>query len=214
MTRGLMPDAGVEPFFQALAKAWPHPQSDLVWRDPFTLLVAVVLSAQSTDKGVNRVTPALFEAAPDPAAMVRLGEEGVRDHIRTLGLFRAKARHLVQLSRKLLDQFDGQVPCTRKDLESLPGVGRKTANVVLNVAFDEPVIPVDTHIFRVACRTGLAPGSSVRTVEDTLMARVPEVWKLQAHHLLILHGRYTCKARKPLCATCPVRTLCREYTEG
>lgn len=205
----LMSLAQIERFFQALADHRPEPRTELMYHDPFTLLVAVVLSAQSTDKGVNKVTASLFQVAPTPHHMKVLGEEKIREHIKTLGLYKNKARHIYQLSCMLLDRFQGQVPHSREALESLPGVGRKTANVVLNVAFGEPTIPVDTHIFRVACRTGLAPAPNVRAVEKALMERVPDAWKPHAHHWLVLHGRYTCKARKPLCLLCPVRDVCQ-----
>jgi endonuclease-3 len=175
-----------------------------------------VLSAQATDVGVNKATKALFQIADSPARMAALGEETIRDHIKTIGLFNTKAKNVLKLSEILVAQHGGQVPRDREALEALPGVGRKTANVVLNVAFGEPTIAVDTHIFRVGNRTGLAPGKTPRAVEDGLMKRVPASWRLHAHHWLILHGRYTCKARKPDCPTCSVAEFCRykAKTEG
>ena len=193
----------------ALQAANPHARSELAFADPFTLLIAVVLSAQTTDAGVNRATPGLFAAAADPAAMVRLGVEGVGRHIRTLGLWQGKARNVVELSRLLLERHGGAVPADREALEALPGVGRKTANVVLNVAFGQPTMAVDTHVFRVANRTGLAPGGNPRAVEDGLIRRVPKEFLLGAHHWLILHGRYVCKARLPECWRCVVVPWCR-----
>jgi endonuclease-3 len=190
----------------------PHPKGELDYSSPFTLLVAVVLSAQATDVGVNRATKGLFAAASTPQAMVALGEEGVREKIRTIGLFRAKAKNVVALSRKLIAEFGGEVPRTREGLESLPGVGRKTANVVLNIAFGEKTIAVDTHLFRVSNRIPLARGATPEAVERGLLAIVPDEYLLHAHHWLILHGRYICKARKPLCLICPIADLC-EYPE-
>lgn len=187
----------------------PEPQGELEHSDPFTLLVAVVLSAQATDAGVNKATRGLFAAASTPAAMVALGEEGVAGHIRTLGLYRGKAKNVVELSRLLLERHGGTVPQDRAALEALPGVGRKTANVVLNIAFGHPTIAVDTHLFRVANRTGLAPGATPLEVEEKLEARIPGRFKLHAHHWLILHGRYICKALRPDCPICPINDLCR-----
>jgi endonuclease III len=198
----------VAAFFERLAASNPAPATELRYQDPFTLLVAVVLSAQATDVGVNKVTRRLFELAPTPQAMVALGEEGIREEIKSLGLFRNKAKNVHSLARILVERYGGQVPKDRETLESLPGVGRKTANVVLNEAFGEPTIAVDTHIFRVANRTGLAPGGTVREVEDRLLEIVPERYRKGAHHWLILHGRYICKARRPDCHKCPVRDLC------
>ncbi len=195
--------------FSRFEKQNPEPQGELDHSDAYTLLVAVVLSAQATDVGVNKATKGLFAAASIPAAMVALGEERVADYIRTLGLFRGKARNVVELSRLLLERHGGQVPCDRTALEALPGVGRKTANVVLNIAFGVPTIAVDTHLFRLANRTGLAPGATPLAVEEGLEARVPERFKLHAHHWLILHGRYICKARQPECARCIIEDLCR-----
>lgn len=189
-------------FITALAEANPNAESELVFTDTFTLLVAVVLSAQATDKSVNKVTGGLFHDAPDPAAMIRLGEDGIAAHIRTIGLWRAKARNVFLLSRKLVTDHQGEVPSDRASLEALPGVGRKTANVVLNVAFGESAMAVDTHIFRIGNRTGLAPGKTTRQVEDGLISRIPPDMLRPAHHWLILHGRYICKARSPECWRC------------
>ncbi len=196
-------------FFKALAAADPEPRTELRYRDPFTLLVAVVLSAQATDVGVNRATAELFAHARTPEDFLRLGEEGIRRYIRSLGLYRNKAKNLVALSRILLERHGGRVPHDREALERLPGVGRKTANVVLNEAFGEPTIAVDTHVFRVCNRTGLAPGRTPREVEATLQRVVPDRFRRGAHHWLILLGRYICKARRPECWRCPVREICR-----
>ncbi len=204
-----MKKAETDEFFRRLAKANPAPSSELEYASPYTLLVAVVLSAQATDEGVNKATPALFAAADTPAKMVALGEKRVRGHVKSIGLFNAKAKNIVRLSQILIDQHGGEVPRQRAALEALPGVGRKTANVVLNTAFGEPTIAVDTHVFRVANRTGLAPAKTPLAVEQKLLKAVPDRWKQHAHHWLILHGRYTCKARKPDCPTCPVADLCR-----
>lgn len=200
--------AAIDEFFRRLSEANPEPKTELEYSNPYTLLVAVVLSAQATDVGVNKATRALFEKADNPAAMVALGEAVVRDHIKTIGLYKNKAANTIKLSEILLAKHGGEVPRRREDLEELPGVGRKTANVVLNTAFGEPTIAVDTHIFRVSNRTGLAPGKDVDAVEHALLKRVPKTWRLNAHHWLILHGRYVCKARKPDCPTCIVRDLC------
>jgi len=194
--------------FEALRSANPDPRGELEFRSPFELLVAVVLSAQATDRSVNQATDKLFRVANTPAAMLALGEEGLIAHIRTIGLFRTKARNLLGLCRALVEHHGGQVPRTREALEALPGVGRKTANVVLNVAFGEPTIAVDTHIFRVANRTGLAPGKNVEEVEQRLLKTVPEEFKQHAHHWLILHGRYVCTARKPKCWQCAIAKWC------
>ena len=204
----------VERFFAQLAQANPHPTTELEYSTPFQLLVAVVLSAQATDKSVNIATRRLFAVAPDPTAILTLGEEGVADLIRTIGLYRNKARNTVALSRQLLERHGGALPHDRAALEALPGVGRKTANVVLNTLFGDPVIAVDTHIFRVANRCGLAPGKDVLAVEQALMKRVPKAYLQHAHHWLILHGRYTCMARKPRCEHCLVQAECgfREKT--
>ncbi|WP_332672503.1 endonuclease III [Aromatoleum sp.] len=202
----------IREFFRRLAEANPEPSTELEYATPFQLLVAVVLSAQATDKSVNLATRGLFAAAPTPEAMLTLGEEGVAAHIRTIGLYRNKARNTVALSRLLLERHGGEVPRSRPALEALPGVGRKTANVVLNTVFGEPVMAVDTHIFRVANRTGLAPGKDVLAVENALMRRVPKEYLKNAHHWLILHGRYVCVARKPKCGECRVFDLC-EYRD-
>jgi endonuclease-3 len=198
-----------EIFFSRLAEKIPEPKTELRSVNPYTLLVAVVLSAQATDKGVNKATGPLFEIADTPAKMVKLGEKKLASHIKTIGLYRGKARNVIALSRILIEKHGGQVPAEREALEELPGVGRKTANVVLNVAFGQPTIAVDTHIFRVGNRTGLAPGKTPLEVELALLKIVPEKYRLHAHHWLILHGRYTCIARKPLCPDCVVRDLCR-----
>ncbi len=197
-----------EAFLRALAAANPAPETELTYHDPFTLLVAVVLSAQTTDAMVNKVTPGLFAAAPGPAAMAALGPEGIGAHIRRIGLWQAKARHVAALSAALLEQHGGQVPADRAALEALPGVGRKTANVVLNVAFGQATMAVDTHIFRLGNRTGLAPGKTTRAVEEALVKRCPPELLRDAHHWLILHGRYICKARAPECWRCPAAAFC------
>jgi endonuclease-3 len=198
----------VREFFSRLAAADPEPKSELEYATPYQLLVAVVLSAQATDKGVNRATQPLFREHPTPQAIAALGEEGIANYIRTIGLYRTKARNVAALSRLLLERHGGDVPHDRAALEALPGVGRKTANVVLNVAFHEPTIAVDTHIFRVANRTGLAPGATPEAVEQKLLKVVPADYRLHAHHWLILHGRYTCMARRPDCPNCTVSDLC------
>ena len=203
-----MKKAHVNEMFRRLAAARPDPETELAFDTPFTLLVAVVLSAQATDVGVNKATPALFAAADTPAKMAALGESRVRDFIKSIGLYRNKAKNVVALSKKLMAEFGGEVPADREALESLPGVGRKTANVVLNTAFGMPTIAVDTHLFRLCNRTGLAPGKTPLAVEQGLEKAVPEAYKRGAHHWLILHGRYVCKARKPDCPTCPIRDLC------
>ncbi len=195
-------------FFRRLREGNPHPASELAWDSPYTLLVAVILSAQATDVSVNKATPALFRRAATPAAMAKLGEARLRRYIRTIGLYNAKARSIVAMSRQLLKRHDGEVPATRRELEALPGVGHKTASVILNVAFGQPTIAVDTHVFRVANRTGMAPGKTPLEVERKLESTVPEEYRRHAHHWLILHGRYVCKARQPLCAECVVADLC------
>lgn len=199
----------IEEFFARLQKQIPEPETELQSLNPFTLLVAVVLSAQATDKSVNKATEPLFRIADTPQKMVALGEVKLTDYIKTIGLYRNKAKNVIALSKLLLEQHGGNVPRTREELEALPGAGRKTANVVLNVAFGEKTIAVDTHIFRVCNRTNLAPGKTVLAVELALEKKVPDKFKLHAHHWLILHGRYTCVARKPLCPTCVVSDLCR-----
>ena len=201
--------AEAEAFYQRLAAVNPAPKGELAYVNPYTLLVAVVLSAQATDTGVNKATALLFAVADTPAKMVALGEAGLKRYIRTIGLFNTKARNVVALSRIVLEKHGGRVPETREELEALPGVGRKTANVVLNVAFAQPTIAVDTHVFRVCNRTGLAPGKTPAAVEKRLETVTPESCKRHAHQWLILHGRYVCKARKPLCASCVVDALCR-----
>jgi endonuclease III len=204
-----MSNSGIEEMFRRFKAASPEPKTELKYVNPFTLLVAVVLSAQATDAGVNKATPALFALADTPAKMAGLGEAKVRDLIKTIGLFRTKAKNVVALSQILAEQHGGQVPHSREALEALPGVGRKTANVVLNSAFGEPTIAVDTHIFRVGNRTGLATGKNPLEVEQKLEAVVPANYKSHAHHWLILHGRYTCLARKPLCEKCIIADLCQ-----
>ncbi|MDJ0950022.1 MAG: endonuclease III [Alphaproteobacteria bacterium] len=203
-----MKRAHIEEFFRRLAEKTPAPRSELEHVDPYTLLVAVVLSAQATDAGVNKATATLFKVADTPEEMLALGEAGLKEHIRTIGLFNSKAKNVIRLSQILLEEHGGKVPRDREALEKLPGVGRKTANVVLNVAFGEPTIAVDTHIFRVGNRTGLAPGKTPLEVERGLEKVVPPHYKLHAHHWLILHGRYVCKARKPDCPNCVVSDLC------
>ena len=195
--------------FTRLRELNPKPVTELLYESPFELLVAVILSAQATDVGVNKATRRLYPVANTPRAILALGEDGLKKYIATIGLFNAKAANVIAMCRLLLERHDGEVPRTREALEALPGVGRKTANVVLNTAFGEPTMAVDTHIFRVANRTGLAPGKTVRVVEDKLVKFVPDEFLHDAHHWLILHGRYTCKARAPLCGPCPIRDLCR-----
>jgi endonuclease-3 len=201
--------AAIAEIFRRFAAAEPAPKGELVAADPFTLLVAVVLSAQATDAGVNKATKRLFAVADTPAKMLELGEEGLVPYIRTIGLYRGKARNIIALSRILVEQHGGRVPEDQASLEALPGVGRKTANVVMNIAFGQPTIAVDTHVFRVANRTGLAPGKTPLLVEFGLARRVPAEYRLHAHHWLILHGRYVCKARRPECWRCLIADLCR-----
>ncbi|GLR11842.1 endonuclease III [Chitinimonas prasina] len=195
-------------FFERLRAQNPEPRTELEYSSPFELLVAVVLSAQATDVGVNKATRKLYPVANTPAAIYALGQDGLERYIQTIGLYRSKAKHVIELCRMLMELHDGEVPQTREALEALPGVGRKTANVVLNTAFGQPAMAVDTHIFRVSNRTGLAPGKDVRAVEDKLVKVIPREFMLDAHHWLILHGRYVCKARKPDCPVCIVRDLC------
>jgi endonuclease III len=197
-----------EEFFRRLQAVNPHPTTELKYRTPFELLVAVILSAQATDVGVNKATARLFPVANTPRKILDLGLAELKNHVRTIGLYNAKAENIFKTCRILLDEHGGEVPCDRAALEALPGVGRKTANVVLNTAFGEPTIAVDTHIFRVANRTGLAPGKTPLAVEKKLLKVVPKAYLKDAHHWLILHGRYTCKARKPNCPECIVRDLC------
>ena len=200
----------IREIFERLKAANPRPRSELKYTNPYQLLVAVVLSAQSTDKGVNLATRPLFEKVKTPQDMVDLGLRKLKTHVKTIGLYNTKAANILKTSKILVEQYKGKVPRTREELEALPGVGRKTANVILNTAFGEPVIAVDTHIFRVANRTGLAPGKNVRDVEDRLMRVIPDEYRHDAHHWLILHGRYTCLARKPRCGSCAIYDLC-EY---
>ncbi|WP_348751932.1 endonuclease III [uncultured Aquincola sp.] len=203
-----MKTADIEPFFATLKAANPQPETELEYTNPFELLAAVLLSAQATDAGVNKATRRLFPRANTPQKMLDLGLEQVTEHIRTIGLFRTKAKNLLETCRILVEQHGGQVPRSREALEALPGVGRKTANVVLNVVFGEPTMAVDTHIFRVSNRTGLAPGKTPLAVELKLLARVPPAYLPDAHHWLILHGRYVCQAGRPLCEACQVRPWC------
>ena len=194
--------------FDTLKSIDPEPKTELNYDTPFELLISVLLSAQSTDVGVNKATAKLYPVANTPQAFLKLGEEGLKSYISTIGLYNSKAKHAIQTARKLVDEFDGEVPKTRKELESLPGVGRKTANVVLNVLWGEPTMAVDTHIFRVSNRTGLAPGKNPLEVEQKLLKVIPKKYMEYAHHWLILHGRYTCMARKPKCHACPINDAC------
>jgi endonuclease-3 len=198
----------IERFYENLSAATPIPKGELEYINPYTLLVAVVLSAQATDVGVNRATGPLFKVVDTPDKMVKLGEKKLKDYMKTIGLFNTKAKNVIALSKILVEKYGGEIPRTREQLQELPGVGRKTANVVLNIAFGEPTIAVDTHIFRVSNRTGLAPGKNPLQVELKLEKATPERFKRHAHHWLILHGRYVCKARKPVCPTCVVREQC------
>ena len=209
VAEGFPPDKAAE-LYRRLAMERPNPKTELEYRDPFTLVVAVALSAQATDVSVNKATKTLFEVADTPEKMVKLGEAGVAQHIRTIGLWRNKAKNVIALSQQIIEKHGGRTPRSREDLEALPGVGRKTANVVLAEAYGEATIAVDTHVFRVANRTGLAPGPTPEKVEARLMQVTPERYKRGAHHWLILHGRYTCLARKPGCPECVIRELC-EY---
>ncbi|KAB7631723.1 endonuclease III [Stenotrophomonas rhizophila] len=204
-----MPKADVIEMFTRLRELNPHPKTELEYSSPFELLVAVTLSAQATDVGVNKATRKLFPVANTPQAILALGEDGLKKYIATIGLYNAKAKNVIAACAMLVEHHGGEVPRDRAALEALPGVGRKTANVVLNTAFGEPVMAVDTHIFRVSNRTGLAPGKDVRAVEDLLIKVIPAEFLLDAHHWLILHGRYVCKARKPDCPQCVIRDLCR-----
>ncbi|MDQ7003476.1 MAG: endonuclease III [Ghiorsea sp.] len=194
--------------FETLQAIDPEPQTELNYNTPFELLISVLLSAQATDVGVNKATAKLYPIANTPQAFLELGEEGLKLYINTIGLYNSKAKHAIQTARKLVDEFDGEVPRTRQELESLPGVGRKTANVVLNVLWGEPTMAVDTHIFRVSNRTGLAPGKNPLEVEKKLLQVIPKKYMKHAHHWLILHGRYTCTARKPQCHACPINHAC------
>ena len=204
----VMPNAHVEEMFARLSELNPKPVTELEYGSPYELLVAVTLSAQATDVGVNKATRRLFPVANTPAAIAALGEDGLKPYIDTIGLYNAKAANVVAMAKLLIERHGGEVPRTREALEALPGVGRKTANVVLNTAFGQPTMAVDTHIFRVSNRTGLAQGKDVRAVEDRLLRRVPAAYLQDAHHWLILHGRYVCKARRPECPTCVIRDLC------
>lgn len=206
-----MNPADIERLFAALQSANPHPASELQYSSVFELLAAVLLSAQATDASVNRATRRLFAHAPTPQAMLALGEEALCEHIRSIGLYRTKARHLIETCRILVERHGGAVPREREALQALPGVGRKTANVVLNVAFGEPTMAVDTHVFRVANRTGLAPGDKPEVVEQRLLAVVPPAYAVEAHHWLILHGRYVCTARSPACRVCAISSVCAAY---
>ena len=206
-----MKRADIEPFFATLKAANPQPETELEYSSAFELLVAVLLSAQATDVGVNKATRRLFAVANTPARMLALGLDGLTEYIRTIGLYRTKAKHVLETCRLLIERHGGRVPGERAALEALPGVGRKTANVVLNVAFGEPTMAVDTHIFRVANRTGLAPGRTPLEVERALLQRVPAHYLVDAHHWLILHGRYVCQARRPLCERCPVTRWCDAF---
>lgn len=199
----------INKLFRTLSQTDPEPKTELEYVNIYTLLVAVVLSAQATDVGVNKATKSLFEVVKSPQEMTELGETRLVEFIKSIGLYRNKAKNVIALSHRLIDEFDGQVPNNRDDLESLPGVGRKTANVIMNVAFGEPTIAVDTHIFRVSNRTGLAPGKNPLDVELTLEKNVPKAFRLHAHHWLILHGRYVCKARKPDCEICTISAICK-----
>ena len=195
-------------FFRRMQEINPQPKSDLQYSTPFELLIAVILSAQATDKSVNLATAKLFPLANTPAAILALGEETLSDYIKTIGLFRSKAKNVIKACEVLLAQHGGEVPSSREALEALPGVGRKTANVVLNIAFGQPTVAVDTHIFRISNRMGMAPGKDVLAVEEKLLKVVPDQFRMHAHHWLILHGRYTCVARKPKCGACPVYDIC------
>ncbi len=203
-----MKPAAAAEFFRRLCEIDPEPKTELNYTNAYTLLVAVVLSAQSTDAGVNKATASLFKKITTPQQMVKLGEDGLRPYIKTIGLYNAKGKNIIALSQILIDKFNAQVPGTHETLQSLPGVGRKTANVILNVYFGQPTMAVDTHVFRVANRTGMAKGTTPEQVEEKLVKTIPSNYMRHAHHWLILHGRYRCKARKPLCPACVVRDLC------
>ena len=203
-----MTPANIEKFYKRLSKAEPRPQTELNYTNAYTLLVAVILSAQATDRGVNKATASLFSRVQTPKEMLALGEDGLRHYVRSIGLFNSKARNIIATSRLLVERHANSIPCDRESLESLPGVGRKTANVVLNIAFDRPTIAVDTHIFRVANRSGIARGKNVRIVEEALEQCTPGKFRKNAHQWLILHGRYVCTARKPRCHSCYLFDLC------
>ncbi|MCR5046350.1 MAG: endonuclease III [Treponema sp.] len=206
----LLSQAEIRKVFERFKKANPNPQSELKWTNAYTLLVSVVLSAQATDKSVNKATEPLYKIADTPKKMLALGQEKLMDYIKSIGLYRTKAAHVIALSQKLLDDFGGQVPDTREELESLPGVGRKTANVVLNVIFKKPTMPVDTHLLRICPKIGLAEGTTPLEVEKSLVERIPQNYMQHAHHWLILHGRYVCVARNPKCDDCLIKDLCKK----
>lgn len=195
--------------FERLKRQNPSPSSELKWTNPYTMLVSTVLSAQATDKSVNKATESLYKIADTPEKMLALGEEGLISYIKSIGLYRSKARHVIALSKMLIEKFNGVVPQSREEIQMLPGAGRKTANVVLNVVFHQPVMPVDTHLLRICPKIGLAEGKTPLEVEESLMERIPEKYLLHAHHWLILHGRYVCKARNPLCSECIIADICR-----
>ena len=195
--------------FERLKRQNPSPSSELKWTNPYTMLVSTVLSAQATDKSVNKATESLYKIADTPEKMLALGEEGLIAYIKSIGLYRSKARHVIALSKMLIEKFNGVVPQSREEIQMLPGAGRKTANVVLNVVFHQPVMPVDTHLLRICPKIGLAEGKTPLEVEESLMERIPEKYLLHAHHWLILHGRYVCKARNPLCSECIIADICR-----
>ncbi|MGN0726277.1 MAG: endonuclease III [Treponema sp.] len=195
--------------FERLKRQNPSPSSELKWTNPYTMLVSTVLSAQSTDKSVNKATESLYKIADTPEKMLALGEDGLISYIKSIGLYRSKARHVIALSKMLIEKFNGVVPQSREEIQMLPGAGRKTANVVLNVVFHQPVMPVDTHLLRICPKIGLAEGKTPLEVEESLMERIPEKYLLHAHHWLILHGRYVCKARNPLCSECIIADICR-----
>lgn len=195
---------------QILSECFPNPQSELVFKNPYELLCAVILSAQATDESVNRVTPLLFEKAPTPERIVQIGEDGIASIVRTIGLWRAKSHNIYEMSKILVEKFESTVPCTYEELISLPGVGSKTAKVVMNVAFGLPTVAVDTHIFRVCNRTGFCPGKNAKEVEDKIVPLIDDKYLVKAHHLLLLHGRYVCKARNPMCDKCRIASICKK----
>jgi endonuclease-3 len=209
-----MQKAQINELFSRLSKANPEPKTELIHTNPYTLLVAIILSAQATDAGVNKATPALFAVADSPGKMLALGEDGLKHYVRTIGLFNSKAKNILAMSSRLIEEFGGEIPADRDALETLPGVGRKTANVWLNCVHGVPTIAVDTHVFRVANRLGLVHAKTPRATEDQLEKSVPDRWKLHAHHWLILHGRYICKARRPECERCPLTDLCDYFRKN